>query len=1221
MLFAGGQTYAQQNTDSIRLARERILDSTRKAQQRYNDSLRTARQKIIDSTREAQKRYNDSATAARQRILDSTRKAQKAYNDSVVAERQRITDSTRTAQQRFFDSMRLARQKIQDSIKEERERVSDSLAVIREYRQSDRYKDSVAAVRQARIDSIKYVREKRLDSIRTERKRVTDSIVAVRKAYTDSIKLVQKRRSDSLTAIREYRQSDRYKDSVQVVRQMRLDSIKAVRTAYYDSIKTERQRVNDSIAAKRKAYTDSLTAARKAYTDSLKVVRQARSDSLAKLKEEREKAKEVREKQREEKAKLALELKIKKKREAYNNEDMLKKRWGFPRSVIQNTFTRYNYYFNADQKMDEALDNMQRLRQDNYDSLLALFPFDPNKDSTVLATDMDSIIHKASLGIQIHDPRTKWGDDLYLLLGQAYFYKGDYKNAENAFKYVVSLRDKRKKKKNRNKRSSSKGNESLVQEEKTGVGKMLMHKSVHNEAILWLARAYTQQSKEGDAESILDLVETDPNFSGSLEGRVALEKSFIRLHEKDYRGAMEPLAKVSKDKDLPDWVRIRAAYINGQILQRYEQYTASAESFKQVLDLHPRIEMDFNAKKSLATSLMLAGGEQQEAVALLEKILNDGKYARYYEQVYYLLGKLSLNGGDEEQAVAYLEESINAGKSTDAQKARSYATLGDIYYTQRKYEMSKDAYDSASIYMGNVEQDAQMETALRRSVALGNLTDPLRVINDNDSLLLLASLDDKEQRSIVRKYIRMLEDRRADSIFRAENAGLTAAFNSSSNNVGNNKNNYANWYFSNPALMQKGYNDFKQQWGTRALTDDWRLSSASAFAGMDEQELDGDGEFDANGIPTEEFLLAQIPNDEESRNQAEDDIRKAYIDAANAYVKELEDYPPAVTILDTLDVRYPGHEYSAEALYIRYIIALRQNDFDAAKGYSATLQDKYSETEWAKLVKPTEDGAGLGNTDESVVSYYDKTYSMVLQRQYAQALPRAQEGQRIYDIPVYKNRFQILEAISLASLDSFRTADSVLDVFYTTHTDPNDSLRKWADAVKAYIEKNKVIAVNTGGNALNNGSAADLSSGDGQNSPAGLKPISQSSSGQGTTPAKYTYDAKAEHFVMFTFPAFEQRTKGVQAAIKDFNQFKFGSLKLDTEIKMLNANEGAIVTRSFTNKNQAVIYMNSLRKTKQVFREYQASEYEVVMISAGNFSKLEASGDIKAYLRFFKSKY
>ncbi len=1183
LLICGNYLYAQQNTDSLQRARQQMLDSTRKAQERYNDSMRVARA----------------------RILDSTRTAQKKYNDSVAAERARILDSTRTAQKQYFDSMRIVREARMDSIKAERQRVADSLALIREYRQSKRYKDSVTAVREARLDSIKVARQIALDSIKAERQRVTDSIVAVRKAYVDSIRAVQKKRSDSLAVIRAYRESARYKDSVAVVRKLKADSIKAVRTAYYDSIATERQRVNDSIAAVRKAYTDSLTTARQIYADSLKEARKIRTDSLAKLKVKREKDKESRAKNREDKAQLALELKIKKKREAYNNDQMLKKRWGFPRSVFQNTFTRFNYYFNADQKMDEALDNMQRFRRENYDSLLALFPFNPDRDSTVLAPDMDSIIQKASLGIQIHDPRTKWGDDLYLLLGQAYYYKGDYKNAGDAFKYIVSLRDKKKKKKR------TTGKSSVVEEEKSGIGKLLAHESVHNEGILWLSRVLAQQHKEGDAESILDLVETDPNFPGSLSGRIALEKSFIRLNQHDYRGAIEPLNEVTADKKMPDWVRIRAAYINGQLQQRYENYTASAESFKKVLDLHPKIEMDFYAKKNMATSLMLAGGEQEEAVAVLKKILKDGKYAQYYEQVYYLLGRLSLNGGSPEEAIAYLEKGLEAPKTTSGQKAVSYATLGDIYYDLRKYQAAKNAYDSASLYINDAPDSYNMTTALRRSVALGKLTGPLDTIRHNDSLLHLASLDEKEQRSIVRKYIKMLEDRRADSIFQAENAGLTAALKNAGNNTNNSKNNYANWYFSNPALMQKGYNEFKQKWGSRPLADDWRRSSAGGFANNDTQEGENENKgVDANGIPTEESLMAAIPADEESKEKALADIRRAYVTAANAYIQDLEDYPPALNLLDTLDVRFPKHEYDAEVLYLRYVVALRQNRMDDAKRYSLQLQAEHPDSRWAKLARPTEDGQGL-DAAESVVAHYDKAYNMLLNREYDTAVQMARDGREKYNVPVYTERFHLVETIALAMQGDLAGADSLLSAFMTKHTDPNDSLRRWADAVQRYIQENKAKQVSSSLPQAGNMGGVTTDSTSSAKAPAVQGPI----------PAIYKYDPAEEHLVIFTFKNMEQRTKGVQAAIEDFNKFKFGSLQLKTDISMLNATDGLISVKSFTNRNQAVIYMNSLKKTSQIFREYRNTEYEIMMISSSNYNKLMTDKDIPGYTRFFKSKY
>ena len=471
--------------------------------------------------------------------------------DSITKARQQNIEAARAAQRKSLDSMREARLAFSDSLKKVRQRRTDSLAVIRKYKESKRYKDSVAKSRQARLDSIKTVRTAYFDSLKTARKRITDSIIAVRTKRIDSIKAIQKRRSDSLAVIRKYKESKRYKDSVAVVRKLKLEKLKAERKAYNDSVVAERRAITDSMVAARKAVMDSVTAVRKKRLDSLTAARKVKSDSLAKVKEKKQKQQKVAEKQREEKRQMAFELKIKKKREAWSNEKMLKKRWSVPRQIVQNTFTRYNYYFNTERKMEEALANMQRARKENYDSLLALFPYNPDRDSALMAADMDSIIQKSSIGIQIHDPRTKWGDDLYLLMGQAYYYKGGYEEAATSFKYIVSLRDK-KKKGNSSNRVSSRSNkgQSIAQAENKSMLSFVQHRSAHNEAILWLARTYTQSQKPGSAESVLDLLDTDPNFPKALKGRLALERSYMMLSIGDYSGAVKQLDIVANDGNM-----------------------------------------------------------------------------------------------------------------------------------------------------------------------------------------------------------------------------------------------------------------------------------------------------------------------------------------------------------------------------------------------------------------------------------------------------------------------------------------------------------------------------------------------------------------------------------------------------------------------------------------------------------------------------------------------
>lgn len=1195
-------------------------DSAIAAQKKHYEQIRIERQRKLDSTRKAQKAYYDSLKVARQHILDSTRKAQKAYNDSMQAARKRIMDSTIAARKAYFDSLRADRTHRLDSMRAVRQRVSDSLKVIREYRSSKRYKDSVTAVRQARLDSIKAVRTAYLDSVKKERKRVLDSTIAVRKAYTDSVKAVRQKRMDSLAVIREYRQSKRYKDSVQVVRQMRLDSIKAERKQFYDSVAAERKRVNDSVVAVRKAKLDSMKAVRTAYIDSIKAVRKVRSDSLAKLREKREKELEAKKKDREKKQQLALELKIKKKREAWSNEQMMKKKWSLPRQLIQNTFTRYNYYFNADEKMDEALGNMLRFKQEDYDSLLALYPFDPDVDSAVLAPDMDSIIQKASLGIQIHDPRTKWGDDLYLLLGQAYYYKGDYENASSSFRYVVALREKRKKRKNRNSsrrnNSRSRNDNSIVEEDKKGVLDAIKHRSVHNQAILWLARTYTEAHKEDEAESVLDLIENDPKFPESLRGRLALEKAYIYLSKGNYSDASPQLAKVSDDSKMPKWIRRRSAYLSGQLFMQQKDYAAAGSAFRKTVDLHPNVDMDFYAKKNLAYSIMYGEGDPKEAVALLEKVLKDGKYRNYHEQVYFVLGRLAAENGNQEDAIAYLTDGINSPQSTAEQKGLSYAMLGDIYYKQRAYELAKISYDSAANFASAAPDDTLMANAIKRGGVLENLTGPLNIIKNNDSLLALAALSEKEQRSVVRKYIKMLEKRRADSIFRAQNAGV----NNAMRNSGNRRGNYANWYFANATQMQKGFNDFKQKWGNRPLTDNWRRSSSASFSAGDNAGEDeyGSTVLGANGLPSEASLLAFIPNDPKEQDEKRTEIRRAYVDAATAYIQDLEDYPPSTITLDTLDSRFPGHEHKAEALYLRYLVALRTGDLDKAKEYQDRLNREDAGGRWAAMVQPAE-STGAAKTDISVANFYDITYQKLLEREYATTLVRSRTGQKQYKDKVYQNRFKIMEAISLAGMGDYNEADSLLTVFMSNN--PKDSLRSWAEAVLNYINTNKPVDTNAAANA--NANAGNQQGQQQQKISADAKkkvliPIAPKPS---AVPNKYVYAPNEPHYVVFSFPAMEQRAKGVKAGISDFNKFKFASLSLNTDISMLNVKSGIVVTQQFNNINQAKIYMNQLKGTRQLFREYTQGEYQIFLISANNYKKMIADKDVNSYLKFYRANY
>lgn len=1158
------------------------------------------------------------------------------------------------------DSLKAERKRVQDSTKAAQKMRTDSLTFLRNYKQSKHYLDSVEIARQNRVAAMKAAQQSGADSLLSARKRVADSIMSLRRRHSDSIKnyndsvrlaqklqiermkIERKRVSDSIAAMRVYRESKHYQDSVTTSRLRIKEAAAAARKKTSDSLHAIQKRISDSTLAARKIYNDSLKASieankaiRKIQLDSMAAVRKVRTDSLAKVREARaalrkQKAEE-KEKAKKDKMNLALELKIKKKQDKYTNEDMRKKSWSLPRKVIQNTFTRYNYYFNADKKMDEAIANMVRSNTDNYDSLLALFPFDPDRDSMKLMSDMDTIIRKASVGIQIHDPRAKWQDNLYLLVGQAYFYKGDYQNAGAAFKHIVAQaeEDKRDKaKKSGQPKTKEDKNKPITysEEEKTGIAGMLEHKTSKNEAMLWLSRTLTQSKKEGQAQTLLDMLRNDALFPERLKGRLALEQAFVDLSRGDDVRATQALALVSADKEMPDWVRQRSGYLNGQLLQQQMNYNESSKFFNQVVGLNPTLEMDFYARKNIAFNSLYNGNNSADATDMLAKMATDGKYRPYYDQIYYAMGKAALKNKQSDKALDHFKKSVVLSQSNKKQKGLSFAALGDEYYKLSDYANAKRSYDSATMFL-TVAQDPVYSLAIQRAQALDRIAIPGTEVKQQDSLLHLASLPEKEQRAAIRDYIRSLERMMADSTFRAQN-GLNNnnSSNMAMNTLGNNQGTQT-WYFANTNLMKSGENDFKQRWGNRPLKDNWRRSGFSA-SGFDADAEDPAGNVTASdNLPDEDSLYAAIPHTPDQVKKAQDRVEEGLFNLGKAYYTHLEDYGNATKTFDTLDRRFPDNKHQAEVLYTRYLMAMRQNQPAVAQQYNTTLQSRFADSDWARLLKgaaagPREDDknsawANAVTTGETLAGHYDETYNLLMQRQYNDVLARVDDADKQFkDQGNFRKKYTLMKAIAVAGMGRYPEADTMLRQFVASN--PNDTLTNWANTVLDYISRNRpVVAPAPEGNATQPGIPPTQP----VTPPASAPPVVSSNNPADTAGMMYTYKATDVHYVIIAAQQ-DARFSGLRSGLSDYNLMKDGNGALSVTMTTLDVNRSLVVCKEFPNAAAARKYANEIRNVKVLFREYtNPAEYDILLISSDNFLKLFMKKDYAKYKTFYAKNY
>lgn len=1187
--------FAQQvNLDSLKKARQVLSDANKQAIQKRSDSLVQIR-KYKES-----KHYKDSVTKSRNDQINAIRKVRTNAIDSANKSRKRILDST-------IAIRKANTQQLQQRLKAK----TDSLNAIRKYKESRRYTDSVTRTRNKRIDSLRNSRTHFFDSLKTIRKKTIDSAIAVRKHASDSLKAKQKIKADSIALIRKYKESRRYRDSVQVTRQSRLDSIRTVRKINSDRIIKERKDNLAKLAKERKEKMDALNKLRKQKADSLKNAQDRRAEALAKQKEIRENTLKAEQKRKEDKMKLKFELKIKKKHEAWSNEKMLKKKWTLIRQGFQNTYTRYNYYFNAKRKMEEANLNMQRRKKDNYEKLIELFPFDPNVDSTVFASDMDTIIRKASVGIQIHDPRTKWADDLYLLMGQSYYYKGDYERAITTFKYVIGMKNRYTKKK---KKSNSKNNDAqLVQKELSKFKRLIQHRPAHNDAILWLTRTYIDSKREAEGEAILDLLDASEKVSNEMKNKIALEKANLHIRKGEYKEASKQLITVSNSKSVSKYTRQRASYLNGQLLYNLGYYDSAANSFKKTIALHPPIDMDFYARKNAADAVAQRGGDQSKSIASLKSLLKDGKYAPYHEQVYYTLGRLSANNNNTDEALSYYQKSLIQPKTTKKQKAITFASMGNIQYSLGQYNLAKKSYDSASYFAKDVSDNKEIITALRRGKSLDKIEDPYNTLRNQDSLLKLAAMTEKEQKTVIKKYLKYLEKQKEDSIANAQAAASSGSLANSSTGTGN-------WYFSSTVAVQQGYNDFKRKWGNRPLTDNWRRASSSSFGGdLIATETDSNDTETNNGSEiNEKTLLAAIPKTDAQLNAIRKKIRRAYVTLGGAYIKDLEEYKEGLSTLDSLNKKYPDHEFPDEVMYLRYTAALRQNKLEDAELIRQNLIDSFPKSNFAEILNNNNVADSSFNTNniESVSSYYTSTYQLANDRQYQEVIQRAVIAKRRYSDVTYIRKFRVLEAMSYASLGNYRKADTLLSNYVKEY--PSDSLRPWIDAIYKYANELKIAdsvaqdSLKKATNSTVKDSTVDMSKSDTTTTAKDSKP---------EVINEYQYNSKEKHYCVFVFGIPDVKVVGFRSGLSDYSKLKFSGLTLNSEIEVLNTEVSLVTTKEFGNAGQAKIFMNAAKKEPLLFRDFESGSYQYFIISERNLVKLMSEKKLANYLKFYQKNY
>ena len=863
------------------------------------------------------------------------------------------------------------------------------------------------------------------------------------------------------------------------------------------------------------------------------------------------------------------------------------------------TKTKYNIYYNGNISFAEGEDAIREANEDDYSTVLNLYPVSNHEAAKAATSQMDRTIEKCRKCIKLHsikarpkvnqekrrkDPEYKaWLEQeefnnqmgkAWLLLGKAEFHKGDFLGSISTFNYIARH--------------------------------YAYDKDIVAQCQLWSARAYAELGWLYEAEDVLRKVQVD-HLSKNSAPLYSAVSADILLKTKQYDAAI-PFVKIAVKNEDRRGNRPRFYYVLGQLYQMQGDKSAARNAYKRVLDLQPDNEMEFNAR--LQQSQL--ENDIQKSINILQKMAQLDKHKNRLDQIYGTIGDIYLEHEDTTKALEYYEKGIESSTENGINKAVVLVNAGDIYYKQRDYVKASPCYKEATqILSVENEQYARIQ---RRSETLDELVVEHNIVVLQDSLQRLAALSEEEQLKVVEKIIADLIQAEKDEAERLAQAERAAENDNGPRSV-NTQNMLGGggsgaWYFYNPQLMRSGKQTFRTQWGNRILEDNWRrLSKASTSSSFmaTEEEIPEDSIANEDTISKAEqtaeiddhkpaFYLQQIPKTAEDIERSNQQIADALYNMVYIYRDRVGDQALSDATFQEYCRRFPTNERLVELYYMQYLTALKnQNNADAEQYRKAIIQ-QFPESKEATIVSQPDYFERLKKMSAEQDSLYENTYYNYQDNNFAVVKANKQYAEEHYPLTPLMPRFLFLNAIAVAKTEGQEAFTQELQDMVTRY--PDNKLTAMAKDMIALMGQGAESQASIG-TSLQDRRIVETTE----------------NIEEGDSVLAFSTETNMASIVLMIVPNNEKilNTLLYQVALYNFSQFMIKDFDLK-QIPLFSQGQSALQVSGFDTLEEAKWYQKMLQKNNELMNWLNSNQGQIIPITEENATKLGALS-IEEYLK------
>ena len=480
---------------------------------------------------------------------------------------------------------------------------------------------------------------------------------------------------------------------------------------------------------------------------------------------------------------------------------------------------------------------------------------------------------------------------------------------------------------------------------------------------------------------------------------------------------LEEAYQFNKNKKL----RSRIAFLRGQILASLGENEKARESFVTAYKNARDFEFEVKSQIEIAKTFNGNGDDYEGAKKYLESISKKGTYSSRKNEFYYALGIMANKAGKKDEAQDYFKKSVKEKISDSQIRGLAYYEIGKKHFEENDYLSAGVYYDSAYAAMNYPPAKENLKSLTEN---IKQVSKNYYLIKKNDSILNLTKMSNDERIAYFNKHIETLKTKEAKQELERKKtekeknnkfettdfALLNGTDNSNSflDFTGGSKS----FYFANQSTISKGESAFKQIWGNRASTDNWRTSTKQNSIEDLKNEALG-----INSAPNPrryepDFYIEKIPTKTEELTTLKKDRDTASLGLGRMYDNYFSNIPLATKTLYDLVDSETDEDTEQQALYHIFSMNYEKNPKDAERAKQLILE-KYPYTSIAEFVKNPKK-AEFTSSDTDVQKKYIDAYKLYEEGKYEDSRKLIEEAIQQFPKDVLIPKFTLLQAFNTA---------------------------------------------------------------------------------------------------------------------------------------------------------------------------------------------------------------